>query len=168
MNGNGSRRSVLIAGGGQPSASTIADNHDPFLHAGTCQVVRLPRRRGEAETPMSYQSPCGAQGRRLLAPAALRACPFASLLSQVRARLGPGGYCRRSGNECPQTCLPAACGVARVGAQCGPASPAQAQDPRKGPSLAGRTTGGFLRRSLIRQAREEAERSRQGHLARSP
>ena len=46
---------------------------------------------------------------------ALRTCPFASLLGQVRARLGPGGYCRRSGNGGPQTCLPAACGVAQRG-----------------------------------------------------
>ena len=72
------------------------------------------------------------------------------------------GYCRRSGNRGPQTCLPAACGVAQMGAQCSPASSAQAQDPREGPSLAGRTTGSFLKSSLIRQAREEAERSRRG------
>ena len=42
------------------------------------------------------------------------------------------------------------------------------KDPREGPSLAGRTTGSFLRGSLIRQAREEAERSRQGYLMRNP
>ena len=70
--------------------------------------------------------------------------------------------CRPSGNGGPQTCLPAACGVAQVGVQCSPASSAQAQDPRKGPSLTRRTTGSFLRSSLPRQAREEAERSRQG------
>ena len=33
---------------------------------------------------------------------------MASPRSQARARLGPGGYCRRSGNGGPQTCLPAA------------------------------------------------------------
>ena len=115
-----------------------------------------------AETLASNQSPRAARGRRLLGPAALRTCPFASLLSQVRARLGPGGYCRHSGNGGPQTCLPAACGVAQAEAQCSPASSAQAQDPREGPSLMGRTTGSFLRSSLIRKAREEAERSRQG------
>ena len=70
--------------------------------------------------------------------------------------------CRRSGNGGPQTCLPAACGVAQVGAQCSLASSAQAQDPREGPSLAGRTTRSFLRHGLIRLAREEAERSRRG------
>ena len=53
-------------------------------------------------------------------------------------------------------------GEAQVGAQCSSASSAQAQDPREGPSLAGRTTGSFLRSSLHRQACEEAERSRQG------
>ena len=53
---------------------------------------RLPRRCGEAGTPTSNQPPRCAQGRKLLGPAALHTCPFASLLSQVRARLGPGGY----------------------------------------------------------------------------
>ena len=112
--------------------------------------------------PKSNQPPRGAQGRMLLRPAALRTCPFASLLRQVRARLGPGGYCRRSGNRGPQTCLPVACGVAQKGAQHGPSSSAQAQDPCEGPSLAGWTTGSFLRHNLVRLAREEAERSRRG------
>ena len=70
--------------------------------------MRPSRRRGEAQTPTSNQLQRGAQGRRLLGPAALRACPFASLLSQARAHLGPEGYCRCSGNGGPQTCLPAA------------------------------------------------------------
>ena len=90
MNWSGMRHSVLIAGGGQPSASTITGNHDPSLHVGTCQVVRLPRHHGEAETPTSNQPPRGTQGCRLLGPAALRTCPFASLLSQARACLGLG------------------------------------------------------------------------------
>ena len=77
--------------------------------------MRLPRHHGEAGTPTSNQSPCGAQGRLLLGHAALCTCPFTSPLSQVRARLGPGGYCRRSGNGGPQTCLPTACGVAQRG-----------------------------------------------------
>ena len=47
-------------------------------------------------------------------------------------------------------------------AQYGPSSSTHAQDPREGPSLAGRTTGSFLESGLIRKAREEAERSRQG------
>ena len=111
---------------------------------------------------MSNQPPRGAQGRRLLGPATLHTCPFASLLGQVRARLGPGGYCRRSGNGGPQTCLPAACGVAQRGGQHGPSSPAQAQDPREGPSLAGRMTRSFLRHGLVRLAHEEAESSRRG------
>ena len=118
--------------------------------------------RAVAKTPTSNQPPRGAQGRRLLGPAALRSCPSASLHGQVRARLGPGGYCRRSGNGGPQTCLPAACGVAQRGAQHGPSSPTQTQDPREGPSLAGRTTRSFLRHGLIRLAHEEAERSRRG------
>ena len=40
------------------------------------------------------------------------------------------------------------------------------QDPRVGPSLEERTTHDFLRNGLARQAREEAERSRQGYLVR--
>ena len=130
------------------------------------QRVRLARhkirRRGGTVPPTSNQPPRDAQGRRLLGPAMLRTCPFASLLGQVRARLGPGGYCRCSGNGGPQTCLPAACGVAQRGAQQGPSSSAQAQDPREGPSLAGRTTRSFLRHGLVRMAHEEAERSRRG------
>ena len=70
--------------------------------------------------------------------------------------------CRRSGNGGPQTCLPVACGVAQGAAQHGPSSSARAQDPHGGPSLAGWTTGSFLRHGLVRLAREEAERSRRG------
>ena len=84
------------------------------------------------------------------------------LVRVMKAMYGDAQYCRRSGNGGPQTCLPAACGVAQAVAQCGPSSSTQAQDPREGPSLAGRTTQGFLRDGLTRQAREEAERSRQG------
>ena len=120
------------------------------------------RRRGGTVPPTSNQPPCGTHGRGLLGPAALRSCPSASQHGQVRARLGSGGYCRCSGNGGPQTCLPAACGVAQMGAQRGPSSPTQTQDPREGPSLAGRTTRSFLRHGLIRLAREEAERSRRG------
>ena len=70
--------------------------------------------------------------------------------------------CRCSGNGGPQTCLPAACGVAQRGAQHGPSSPTQTQDPREGPSLVGRTIRGVLRHGLVRLARKEAERSRRG------
>ena len=57
-----------------------------------------------------------------------------------------------------------ACGL-RCGSKGGPArpsSPTQTQDPREGPSLAGRTTRSFLRCGLVRLAHEEAERSRRG------
>ena len=120
MDWKGARCSVLMAGEGQPPTSTIAGNHDPLCMQGLVQSVQLPRRHGEVETPTSNQPPRGAQGRRLLGPMALRSCPSASLHGQVRARLGPGGYCRHSGNGGPQTCLPAACGVAQRG---GPARP---------------------------------------------
>ena len=70
--------------------------------------------------------------------------------------------CRRSRNGGLQTCLPVACGMAQKGAQHGPSTSTQAQDPREGPSLAGRMTRSFLRHGLVRLAREEAERSRRG------
>ena len=55
-----------------------------------------------------------------------------------------------------------ACGLWRGSreAQRSPSSSTQAQDPREGPSLAGRATRSFLRHGLIRWAREEAESSR--------
>src|SRR3954462_344421 len=60
----------------------------------------------EAQTPTSNQPPRGAQGRRLLGPAALRACPFASLLSQARVRLGPGATVGVLGTGVPRlACL---------------------------------------------------------------
>ena len=57
-----------------------------------------------------------------------------------------------------------ACGLWRGSkeAQHSPCSSTQAQDPREGPSLAGRMTRSFLRHGLVRLAREEAERSRRG------
>ena len=132
MNWNSLRCSVFIARGGQPSASTIAGNHDQFLHAGTCQFMQLLRRHGGEEPPTSNQPPRGAQGRRLLGPTALCSCPFASLHGQVRARLGLGGYYRRSRNGGPQTCLPVAYGVARVVSQYGPSSSTQDSRPSRG------------------------------------
>ena len=58
--------------------------------------------------------------------------PLASPRCQARARLGPEGYCRCSGNGGPQTCLPMACGVAQVVAQYGPSSSAQDSRPSRG------------------------------------
>ena len=57
-----------------------------------------------------------------------------------------------------------ACGLrcGSKGAQHGPSSSAQAQDPCEGPSLAGRAARNFLRHGLVRLAHEEAESSRQG------
>ena len=90
--------------GGQPAMPTITGNDGFSLHvAGTRQVGQLSRQRGEAETPTSNQSPRVDQGHMLLGPAALRTFPLALPRSQVRARLGPRGYCRRSGNGGPQT-----------------------------------------------------------------
>ena len=71
-------------------------------------------------------------------------------------------FFRCSGNGGTQTCLPAARGMAQGVAQYDPSSSTHAQDPREGPSLAGRTTGGFLGHGLVRLAHEEAESSRRG------
>ena len=59
-----------------------------------------------------------------------------------------------------------ACGLRRGSkeAQHSPSLPTQAQDPREGPSLVGRTTRSFLRHGLVRLAHEEAESSMQGTL----
>ena len=81
---------------------------------------------------MSNQSPRANRSRRLLGPAALRACPLASPQSQARARLGPGGYCRCSGNGGPQTCLPAAHGVAVLAGLYGPSSSRRHSRPSRG------------------------------------
>ena len=70
--------------------------------------------------------------------------------------------CRHSGNGGPQTCLPAAYGVAQKGPSTAHLRQQKTQDPSEGPSLAGRSTRTFLRHGLVRLAREEAERSRRG------
>ena len=106
MDWKGARYSVLMAGEGQPPTSTIVGNHDPLCMQGLVQSVQLPSRHGEVEAPTSNQLPRGAQGRRLLGPAALRTCPLASLLSQVRARLGPGATVGVLGTGVPRlSCL---------------------------------------------------------------
>ena len=137
MNWRSSRSPVLIAGEGQPPSTMTSGNHDPYLCMQ--ELIKSCSCRGVVGSADAHVQSTATrrQGRRLLGPAALRACPFASLLSQARACLGPGGYCRRFGNGGPQTCLPAACGMAQVGAQRGPSSSTQAQDPREGPSLMG-------------------------------
>src|SRR4051812_38817017 len=132
MDWKDTRGAVYIAGKGQPSTSTITGNHDTICMQGLVQSARSPRHRGEVETPMYNQPPRGAQGHRLLGPAALRPCPFASRHGKVHAHLGPGGYCRLSGNGGPQTCLPAACGVAQMGAMRVPSSSTQDSRPSRG------------------------------------
>src|SRR6266536_3534204 len=96
---------------------------------------RLRRQHGKRRRPRPIN-----RGRRLLGPAVLRTCPFASPRNQVRACLGPGGYCRHSGYGGTQTCLPAAHGAAPPVARYGLVATLTAQDPREGPSLARRVT----------------------------
>ena len=128
---------------------------------------RIPRQLAEAETPTSNQPPRVDRGRRLLGSTALHTCPLASPRSQARARLGPGGYCRCPGNGGPQTCLPAANGVALQAGPYGPSSSTSTQDPHEGPSLARRTTQYLHRSGLTRLAREGWRDQGQTNLARS-
>ena len=74
--------------------------------------------------------------------------------------------CRRSGNGGPQTCLPAAHGVALLVGPYGPYSPTSIQDPREGPSLVRRTTQDLLRSGLARQVREGRRDQGKTNLAR--
>src|SRR3954463_15324578 len=98
-------------------------------------------------------------------PQAVRARGASPLPFRLPARPSPGApwarellsaFWERGSLDLP------ACGLRRgsKGAQHGPSSSTQTQDPREGPSLAGRTTRSFLRHGLIRLAREEAESSR--------
>ena len=78
--------------------------------SGTASSGWLMRRRGEVGPTTSNQPPHGARGRRLLGPAALRTYPFASLLSQVRARWARGllsAFWERGSPDLP------ACGLRR-------------------------------------------------------
>ena len=56
----------------------------------------------------------------------------ASPRSQLCARLGPGGYCRRPGNQGTQTCLSAGRDALLQAAWYGPAGRPAVQDPREG------------------------------------
>ena len=136
------------------------------VYASLLTVGQLLRQRGEAETPTSNQPPRVDQGRRLLGPVTLRACPFASLLSQARAHLGPGGYCRCSGNGGPQTCLLAAHGVPKLAGRPTHLHQQGIQDPRGGPSLARRTMQDLLRNGPSRQAHEEQRYQDEANLTR--
>ena len=164
MNRQSSRGPVLIAGEGQPPGIMTSGNRDPYR----CMqgLVKSCSRRGVTGSAHAHvQSTATRRPRpQAVRPAALRSCPSASLHGQVRAPLGPGGYCRHSGNGGLQTCLPAACSVAQARPSTAHLHQLKLKDPREGPGLAGRMTGTFL----IRQAREEVERSRQGYLTRNP
>ena len=138
MDRKGSRRSVHIAGGGQPSASATAGNHDSLRVQGLVESMQLPRRRGEVEAPTSNQPPRGAQGRRLLGPATLRTCPFALCSAMSGRALGPGATVGVLGTGVPRlACLRPAAWL-----KGGPARPIFTNTnprPSRGASLVGRT-----------------------------
>ena len=116
----------------------------------------------EAETPTSNQPPRVNRGRRLLGPAALRTYPFG-----FAAKPSPSAPWARgllsAFWEWGYRDLPA-CGLRR-GSRSGPVRTIfinTCSRPSRGAKPRGRTTGGFLRRGLVKLAREEAERSRWG------
>ena len=130
------------------------------MHAGTCPiraVTEVPWGSGDAHVqPTATQRP---------RPQAVRARDASHLPFRLSAQPSSGATWARGLLsvfwEQGSLDLPA-CGMAQRGAQHGPSSPTQTQDPREGPSLAGRTMRSFLRRGLVRLAHEEAERSRRG------
>ena len=103
-----------------------------FMQQGLVKLGSSRGSVGKRRQPTIRQLPRVNQGRRMLGPAALRTCPLALPQSQARARLGLGGYCRRSGNEGPQTCLPAAHGVAVLAGLYGPSSSTRQSRPSRG------------------------------------
>src|SRR3954468_12168731 len=133
----------------------IPNNHDTICMHGLVQSARSSRHHGEAETPTSNQPPRGAQGRRLLGPAALRPCPSPLGTTKSMRALGPGATVGVLGTGVPRlACLrPAAC--LEWGPSVAHLHQHKAQDPREGPSLMRRTTWRFLRHGLLWLAREE-------------
>ena len=66
------------------------------------------------------------------------------------SEISTGGYCRRSRNGAPQTCLPTARGVAEPADRTAHLHQQSIQDPREGPSLARQTTQDLLPSGLVR------------------
>ena len=125
--------SPFIVREGQPAPLTIGCN-DGFacmsqglVKSGSCRGSVGKRRR-----PRPINRHASTKAACYWGPAALHTCPFASLLSQVRVRLGPRGYCQRPGNGGPQTCLPAAHGVAVLAGLYGPSSSTRHSRPSRG------------------------------------
>ena len=102
--------------------------------AEVCQVAAI---NPSNDTAITFNASDKPKFRTVRAPAALVLSPIVDGFRLTKV-LMDGGICRRSGNGGPQTCLPAACGVAQAVAQYGPSTSTQAQDPREGPSLVGR------------------------------
>ena len=96
------KRRLLIRKGRRLGGARRQEMRDNSVNHDGRLAMRISRLHGEAGPPMSHRSPCVSQSRMLLGPTALHTCPLASPGSQVRARLGPGGYCRRSGNGGPR------------------------------------------------------------------
>ena len=121
----------------------------------------------DLSNPCSCQGAMGKWRRPRPRPQAVRARGASLLPFRLPARPSPCApwarglllaFWERGSPDLP------ACGLRHgsKGAQHGPTSSTQTQDPREGPSLTGWTTRSFLRHGLISLAREEAERSRRG------
>ena len=88
--------------------------------------------------------------------------PWLRLEAKPERALGPGATVGVLGTGVPRlACLRPAAWL-KWGPNTAHLHQHKTQDPREGPSLVGRMTRSFLRRGLVRLAREEAERSRRG------
>ena len=163
--------SSWIGGGGWSSRKKEGQEARERRKGNNCvqQRVRLAgrvmRHHGEAEIPMSNQSPHGAQGRRLLGPAALQTLRFSAKPSSGApwARGLLSVFWEWGSPDLP------ACGPRR-GQAAGRTTHLHqqgTQNPREGPSLARRTTQDLLGGGLTRMAREGWRDQGGGHLARS-
>ena len=116
----------------------------------------MPRRRGETGTPTSNQPPRGTRDAGYWGPRRFALAPSLLCLAKSGRALGPGATIGILGTGVPRlACLRPAAWLNEW--------PSTAHlHPHMLKTLAGQMTGGFLRHGLIRLAREEAERSRQG------
>ena len=167
MGDGGSSPSPFIAEEGQPTPPTITCNDGfPCMSQGLVKSGSCRGSVGKRRCSHPLNRHVSTKVARFEGPRRSALDPLASPRSQARARLGPGGYYRRSGNGGPQTCLPVAHGVAVLAGPYGPCSSTRNQDPREGPSLARWTTQDLLRSGLTRLPHKERRYQGGANLAR--
>ena len=133
--------SPFIAREGQPAPPTIAGNDGfPCMSQGLVKSSSCRGSMGKRRRPRPINHHASTEAAGFWVPRCSELDPW------LRREAKPGGYCRRSGNGGPQTCLPAAHGVAKPAGrtahlhQQGIQDPREADDarpPREWPSQAG-------------------------------